>query len=191
MKEREATLYIRQQCLYSFEDALKMQPKSRLQKILDTLDLSPVLSQLDKLEQTNRGPKPYPADAMLNALIAMRLENMNGFTQLVERLTYDPHLRYVCGFEPFGTAPSISTFSRFYARLARSCCLETLFASLIKQAEQMGLIDTSAVAIDSTKLEAYEKAVPRKKINQDGKSPDWGIKSDTNGNPIRWFGHNF
>lgn len=26
---------------------------------------------------------------------------------------------------------------------------------------------------------------------QDGKSPDWGIKSDTNGNPIRWFGHNF
>jgi len=67
-----------------------MQPKSRLQKILDTLDLSPVLSQLDKLEQTNRRPKPYPTDAMLNALIAMRLENMNGFTQLVERLTCDP-----------------------------------------------------------------------------------------------------
>jgi len=126
---------------------------------------------------------------MLNALIAMRLENMNGFTRLVERLTYDPHLRYVCGFDPFGTAPSISTFSRFYARLARSCCLEILFASLVKQAEQMGLIDTSAVTIDSTKLEAYEKAVPRKKINQDGKSPDWGIKSDTNGNPIKWFGY--
>lgn len=65
---------IRQGFIFSSEDALKMQPKSRLQKILDTLDLSPVLSQLDSPRQTNCGPKPYPADAMLNALIAMRLE---------------------------------------------------------------------------------------------------------------------
>lgn len=34
----------RQSCVFSFEDALKMQPKSRLEKIIDTLDLSPVLA---------------------------------------------------------------------------------------------------------------------------------------------------
>jgi len=116
---------IRQGCVFTFEDALKMQPKSRLENIIDTLDLSIVLAQLDKPDKSVCGPKPYPVHAMLNALVAMRLENMNGFTQLVERLTHDPYLRYVCGFEPFGSAPSISCFSRFYARLAKSGCLES------------------------------------------------------------------
>ncbi|NLU51188.1 MAG: transposase [Syntrophomonadaceae bacterium] len=53
----------------------------------------------------------------------------------------------------------------------------------------MGLIDASTVAIDSTKLEAYEKSVSKKNINQDGRSADWGVKSDTNGNPVKWFGY--
>jgi IS5 family transposase len=39
---------IRQNCIFSFEDALKMQPKSRLEKIIDTLDLQPVLAKLNK-----------------------------------------------------------------------------------------------------------------------------------------------
>ncbi len=180
---------IRQNCIFSFEDAMKMQPKSRLEKIIDTLDFKPVIAKLHQPDGNKRGPKPYPTCAMLNALIAMRLENMNTFTQLVERLTYDPHLRYICGFEPFGTAPSKSCFSRFYAKLTKSDCLETLFSSLVKQAEEMGLLDLSSVAIDASKVEAYEKSVPRKNIVQDGISADWGIKSDTNGNPIKWFGY--
>ncbi len=180
---------IRQRCIFSFEDAMKMQPKSRIEKIIDTLDFKPVIAKLHQPDGNKRGPKPYPTCAMLNALIAMRLENMNTFTQLVERLTYDPHLRYICGFEPFGTAPSKSCFSRFYAKLTKSDCLETLFSSLVKQAEEMGLLDLSSVAIDASKVEAYEKSVPRKNIVQDGNSADWGIKSDTNGNPIKWFGY--
>ena len=89
---------IRQNCIFSFEDALKIQPKSRLEKIINTLDLKPVLCKLDKPGEIRVGPKPYPAYAMLNALIAMRLENMGTFTQLVERLTYDPHLRLCLRF---------------------------------------------------------------------------------------------
>jgi len=180
---------IRQSCIFSFEDAMKMQPKSRLEKTIDTLDLKPVLTKLNKPGEIKAGPKPYPAYAMLNALIAMRLENMNTFTKLVERLTYDPHLRYICGFEPFGTAPSKSCFSRFYAKLAKSDCLEILFSSLVKQAEEKALLDLSSVAIDASKVEAYEKSVPRKNVVRDGISADWGIKSDTNGNPIKWFGY--
>ena len=179
---------IRQDCIFSFEDALKMQPKSRLEKIIDTLDLRPVLAKLNTSDR-KKGPKPYPAVAMLNALIAMRLENMPTSTALVERLTYDPQLRYICGFEPFGNAPSKSCFSRFYAKLAETSCLETLFSALVKQAEGMDLLNLTAVAIDATKVEAYEKSVPRKNISQDGNAADWGIKSDTNGNPIKWFGY--
>ncbi len=179
---------IRQGYVFSFEDALKIQPQSRLEKIINTLDLKPVIPKLNKPDNKS-GPKPYPEYAMLNALIAMRLENMNGFTQLVERLKFDAYLRYVCGFDIFGITPSVATFSRFYARLVEEDCLEILFSSLVNQAEEMGLLDLTAVAIDSTKVDAYEKAVPNKKIVQDGKSANWGIKSDTNGNPIKWFGY--
>ncbi|NLU51187.1 MAG: transposase [Syntrophomonadaceae bacterium] len=66
---------------------------------------------LEEPGKTNLGPKGYPYYALLNALVAMRLENMKSFTQLVERLTYAPYLRYICGFEPFGNVPSVSTFS--------------------------------------------------------------------------------
>ncbi|MGB4019900.1 MAG: hypothetical protein WBK78_10390 [Syntrophomonadaceae bacterium] len=61
-----------------------MQPKSRLEKIIDTLDLQPVLAILNKPDKR----KGYPAAAMLNALIAMTLTNMTTFTSLVERFTY-------------------------------------------------------------------------------------------------------
>lgn len=182
-------MYIRQGVIFSFQDALKMQPKSRLKIILDTLDLEPIIDKLVQLKKSNKGPHKYPYHALLNALIAMRIENMKGFTHLVYRLTYDPYLRYICGFDPFGKVPSISTFSRFYAVIAEFNFLEELFNSLVKKADQMGLLDTSSVAIDSTKVDAYEKAVPKKHINQDGSRPDWGIKKDTNGNPVKWFGY--
>ena len=180
---------IRQNCIFSFEDALKLQPKSKLERIITTLDLEPVLAKFSQADKSKVGPKPYPVYAMLNALIAMRIENISTFTQLVERLSYDPHLRYVCGFEPFGNAPSISSFSCFYSKLAASDCLESLFNSLVKQADEKMLLDLSAVAIDSSKVEAYEKSVPRKHVVQDGQSADWGVKRDTNGNQVKWFGY--
>lgn len=56
-KEDEATLYIRQQCLFSFEDALKMQPATRLEQIFATLDLDPIFKKLPVNSQG--GPDGY------------------------------------------------------------------------------------------------------------------------------------
>lgn len=39
---------IRQGYVFSYEDALKIQPQSRLDKIINTLDLKPVLNKLNK-----------------------------------------------------------------------------------------------------------------------------------------------
>jgi hypothetical protein len=61
---------IRQNCIFSFEDALKMQPKSKLAKVINTLDLDPVLTKLNIPDKGKSGPKPYPVYAMLNALNA-------------------------------------------------------------------------------------------------------------------------
>lgn len=180
---------IRQECIFSFEDALKMQTRSRLEIILSTLDLKPVISKLLSSADRQSGPKGYPVRAKLQALIAMRVYNMAGFSQLAERLSNDPMLRYCCGFEVFGQVPSVATISRFYALLTAEDCLEELFQQVVQQAEENGLLDTSAVAIDASKVTAKEKSLPRKQTRNNGYSANWGSKRDTNGNQITWFGY--
>lgn len=181
---------IRQGCVFSFEDAIIMQPRSRLEIILATLDVKVIFEALSKNNNDqHKGPNGYSLESKLNALIAMRVYNMDTFTELVERLTQDPVLRYQCGFEVFGKVPSIATFSRFYCRLTESGALHELFKQQVQQAESMGLLDTSSTAIDATKMDAHEKSVPSKKIKDDGQSANWGSKRDTDGNRIKWFGY--
>jgi IS5 family transposase len=181
---------IRQGCVFSFEDAIKMQPRSRLEIILATLDFKVIFEALSKNNNDqHKGPNGYSLESKLNALIAMRVYNMDTFTELVERLTQDPVLRYQCGFEVLGKVPSIATFSQFYCRLTESGALHELFKQQVQQAESMGLLDTSSIAIDATKMDAHEKSVPSKKIKDDGQSANWGSKRDTDGNRIKWFGY--
>lgn len=179
-------MYIRQQCVFSFEDALKMQPQSRLERIMVTLDFVPLLKSITV---KHRGPTGYDVGAKLRALVAARIEQIPNTAALVRRLQNDPHFRYTCGFEVFGAVPSEATFSRLIAELSKSDALESFFNSLVKKAEDMGIIGGSVIAIDSTKLEAYEKSKPKRKISQDGNSADWGVKRDTDGNKIKWFGY--
>ncbi|MDD4171114.1 MAG: hypothetical protein PHQ94_02645 [Syntrophomonas sp.] len=96
------------------------------------------------------------------------------------RLTHDPVLRYNCGFDVFGRVPSIAIFSRFYEQLAESEVLGELFKKQVATAESMGLLDTSSIAIDASKVNANEKSVPPKNIKDDGQSANWGSKLDTN-----------
>lgn len=180
--EDEATLYIRQPCVFSFEDAIRMQPRSRLKIILDTLDFDDIIAALDQKDKQNGGPVGYSARNKLSAFIAMQVYNIATFTGLVERLTHDPVLRYDCGFDVFGRVPSIATFSRFYGQLTQSGILEILFKKQVETAEVMGLLDTSSIAIDASKIDANEKAIPRKNIKDDGQSDNWGSKRDTHGN---------
>ncbi|WP_054696377.1 transposase [Syntrophomonas palmitatica] len=110
------------------------------------------LSKDDK--EQHKGPNGYSLESKLNSLITMRVYNMDTFTELVERLTQDPVLRYQYGFEVFGRVPSIATFSRFYCRLTESGALHELFKQQVQQAESMDLLDTNSIAIDATKMDA-------------------------------------
>lgn len=89
----------------------------------------------------------------------------------------------------FGKTPSPATLSRFSTKLSMPISLENEFHNIVKKAISKGLIDGSEVAIDSTKIDAYEKSKPKKYLSNDGKSADWGCKNDTDGNKIKWFGY--
>lgn len=119
----------------------------------------------------------------------MQVEQIAAFKKLVARLKTDPVFRYTCGFNILSKTPSASTFSRFLAKISGSPYLEDDFLNLVKRGKSLGIIDGTNVVIDSTKIDAYEKAKPKSKLKNDGKSANWGAKRDTDGNKIRWFGY--
>ncbi len=180
-------MYIRQECLFSFDELIKFQPETKLEMVLSQLDFSNVVLSLSRPEY-KRGPKGYDPLPLLYALIAMQLEKIPTIAKLVDRLKSDPVFRYNCGFNVLGPVPSTSTFSRFLNLISKSDALEEDFKQLILKAKNLNIIDGANIAIDSTKLNSFEKPKPKSKLKDDGKSPNWGKKKDTDGNDIKWFG---
>lgn len=181
-------MYIQQECLFSFEEILKFQPKSKLEMILSELNFENLISEFTK-KHTSCGPKGYPIRALINSYIAMQVERIPTLTDLSEKLKTNPILRYSCGFELFGRTPSPATLSRFLDKISKNNALENEFYAVIDEAISLGIIDGTEVSIDSTKIDAYEKPQPKKKLKNDGVSANWGSKNDTDGNQIKWFGY--
>ena len=184
---KSLTMYIRQQTLFSFEEILKFQKETQLELIFSKLDLSKIANKLGK-SSYSRGPKGYCVMDLLYAKIAMQIERIPTVKDLVKKLRENPVLRYNCGFEVLGNVPSESTFSRFMDKLSESDELATLFREVVIQAKNLDIIDGRNTSLDSSKLSSYEASVPKSKITDDGTNPNWGMKRDTNGNNIRWFG---
>ena len=141
-------MYIRQQCLYSFEYALKMQAQTRLEQIFLTLDLTPFVAKLPVSD--HGGPDGYSSQNKLRAVIAAKLEQIPTAAALVRRLKSDPVFRYNCGFEVMGSVPSEATISRFLKVLTETGILKELYCTLIRKAEELGALDTSTVSIVSS-----------------------------------------
>ena len=90
-------MYIRQECLFSFEEILNFQLKSKLEMILSELSFDTLISELRKLH-TTCGPKWYSIQTLINAFIAMQVERIPTLTDLSEKLKTNPILRYCCRF---------------------------------------------------------------------------------------------
>jgi len=180
-------MYIRQECFLSFDEIIKYQPETKLQSVLAELDFDILTNELAKPEH-RRGPKGHEPLPLLYSLVALQLEKIKNIKGLVQRLHSDPIFRYNCGFNVLDVPPSESTFSRFLDKIAASEALEEEFKLLALKAKDLGIIDGSHVAIDSTEIKAFEKSRPSSKIVKDGVSPNWGKKRDTDGNDHKWFG---
>ena len=73
---------IRQGYIFSSEAAINLQPRSRLEIILATLDVDDGITALSKNNDQHRGPTGYLVEHKLKAFIAMRVYNMATFTEL-------------------------------------------------------------------------------------------------------------
>uniref|UniRef100_UPI00405656B0 transposase n=1 Tax=Agathobacter sp. TaxID=2021311 RepID=UPI00405656B0 len=178
----------RQQSLITLDQFYEWKPLSKLEALLSFLDFT-LLEQFFQYNPHKRGPKGYSWKCLLTALIAMQVEQMVTIKALVKRMKSDPVFKRSLGFDYLDPTPSEATLSRFINFMAGTDILEKTFHRMICKARKLGLIDGTNVAIDSSKLTAYEHAVPKSKIPENNPAfPNWGGKLDTNGNFIKWFG---
>lgn len=178
----------RQQTLFTLDQIIEFQPLTKLQSILTFVDYSIILKTF-KIDVSKRGPKGFSYISLLNSLMAKQVEQIPTIKALAIRLKTDPVLRINCGFKTAGKTPSESTFSRFIEKLSNTDVLEKTFHRMVCRAKNLGLIYGEHVAIDASKLDAFEHSVPKAKIPENNPNfPNWGAKQDTNGNMIKWFG---
>lgn len=181
-------MYIRQECLLSFDEIIKYQPKTKLELILAQLDFSSIVNELSK-RSASRGPKGHSSLAMLHSLMAMQIEQIKSISNLCTRLHDDPIFRYSCGFSVLGETPSTSTFSRFLNKIVNCESLEKEFEAMVVKAKDLGIIDGTYVAIDSTSIHSYEKAKPKSQLSDNKYCSDWGVKKGSDGKVTHWFGY--
>lgn len=178
----------RQQSLITLDQFYEWKPLTKLEAILSFLDLT-LLEQFFRYNPHKRGPKGYSWKRLFSILMAMQVEQMVTIKAVVQRLKSDPIFKRSLGFHYLDPTPSEATLNRFITLLAGTDLLEKTFHRMLRHARKLGLIDGTTVAIDASKLTAYEHAVPKSRIPEnDPRLPNWGGKLDTNGNFIKWFG---
>lgn len=165
-----------------------MKHLSKLEAILSFIDFT-LLEQFFRYNPHKRGPKGYSWKCLLSVLTAMQVEQIVTIKSLVQRLKSDPTFKRSLGFNYLDRTPSEATLNRFVNTLAGTDIMEKTYRKMILQARKLGIIDGTNVAIDASKLTAYEHSVPKSKIPENHPEfPNWGGKLDTNGNFIKWFG---
>ncbi|MXZ89931.1 MAG: transposase [Chloroflexi bacterium] len=134
-----------------------------LRRLLDQIDLEPLVSALTGPPRTGR--RPFPRRPIVKAFLSTYALDIPNISALVWRLNNDPALRSVCGFT--NHLPDRSTFSRVFQQLAEQHtdlvyeCSVRLLGILRRQYPDFG----KELAVDSTTIWAY--ANPNR-----GKDPD-------------------
>ncbi len=100
-----------------------------------------------------KGRQGYSRHAMLRAGIVMKCECFEYITDLVDYLNNNLLIAYYCGFEITKKLPEYHTFDRFFNRMDHEL-LEQVMASQVKELYEMGVLDASFIALDSTPMEA-------------------------------------
>ena len=126
------------------------------QRVIVTLELARVETLVD-VWRGLPGRPPSDRAALARAFVAKAVMSIPTTKMLIERLAADKQLRRLCGWERSGQVPDASTFSRAFARFARSELPSRVHAALIKRTHQDRLV--GHISRDATAIEAREKPV--------------------------------
>lgn len=149
------------------------QPKA---KFYSDLFLHLDLSEFPEFN-ANTGRKGFSNQAKLRAAIVMKCECFSCVTDLLDYLRNNLLIAHYCGFNIMKPLPSYWTLDRFINSLDNDL-LQNLMHSQVKKLYELGVIDTSFIALDSTPIMANTSQNNPKSFKKDKFSPDNQPKSD-------------
>ena len=125
----------------------------------------------------NTGRKGFSNQAKLRAAIVMKCECFSCVTDLLDYLRNNLLIAHYCGFNIMKPLPSYWTLDRFINSLDNDL-LQNLMHSQVKKLYELGVLDTSFIALDSTPIMAKTSQNNPKSFKKDKFSPDNQPKSD-------------
>ena len=149
------------------------QPKA---KFYSDLFLHLDLSEFPEFN-ANTGRKGFSNQAKLRAAIVMKCECFSCVTDLLDYLQNNLLIAHYCGFNIMKPLPSYWTLDRFINSLDNDL-LQNLMHSKVKKLYELGVIDTSFIALDSTLVMANTSQNNPKSFKKDKFNPDNQPKSD-------------
>lgn len=123
------------------------------------------------------GRKGFPKYALLCAFIVMKCEGFSQITDLVDYLDNNRLIAHYCGFDITKELPSYWTYDRFIRNIDNELLQDVMHSQVLKLAE-LGIIDTSFIALDSTPVSANTKHNNPKSFVNNKFSKDNHPKSD-------------
>lgn len=148
-------------------------PKARFyESLFDNLDLS------EFPESTAKTGRPgFSKRAMLRAVIVMKCECFEYITDLRDYLENNLIIAHYCGFDIMRPLPSYWRYDDFIRELDHSL-LEDLMHSQVRKLAEIGIIDSSFIALDSTPVFANTKQNNPKSFAKDKFKKENQPKSD-------------
>ena len=141
-------------------------------KLFLNLDLS------DFPESTAKtGRIGFSKRALLRAFIVMKCECFSCITDLLDYLNNNLIIAHYCGFNIMKPLPSYWTFDRFINKLDNSLLKKLMHSQVVKLSE-MGIIDTSFIALDATPISANTHQNNPKSFTKNKFAKDNQPKSD-------------
>jgi hypothetical protein len=157
-----------------------------------------------------RGRPLEDRKSIARAFVAKAVYNLETTRQLLERLSSDPSLRRICGWERASGVPSEATFSRAFAEFTASELPARVHEAVVAQYQQprlVGHISRDATAINGREKAAKKVPVPKAKKSEPTRLErqqkmtlaemladlpcvcDCGTKRNSKGHPSYWVGY--
>ena len=110
------------------------------------------------------GRPPKDRSAIARAFVAKMIYNLPTTRALLDRLSTDPSLRRICGWERINDVPDESVFSRAFAEFSASQLPERVHAAFIEKSYANELVGHNSR--DSTAIEAREKPIKKETVEK-------------------------
>lgn len=162
------------------EEVLSDSILDRHRKVLEILEVIQIEKFIHSDHLKKRGRPCLSRSNMARAFIAKHTLNICSTSHLVHMLKVDKNLRYICGWSPFESIPSESTFSRFFNDLSESNILSYIHEYLVKDA--LGEHIILHCGRDSMPIEVRERP-PKSKSSKQNKYERYS-KKDSKGKKV-------